>query len=384
MSEYQRYEFMTSDRPLTQTQLREVKMLSSHIEASSTHALIEYEWGNFKHDPIAVLYSYFDGFLYWANWGAPQLAFRLSRGLLPTNLLSGYDLDEFVTFSRRQEYDILDIHFGDMEGPDEWIEYDLGSLMPIRDELMDGDLRALYIVWLAAQRQLGSYAEEENYDVNAPPVPPAFGALTSAQQALADLLQTPQELLNAVARHSVGNTPSSAPEEDVADLVELLPPERRLEYLKRLAHNEPGLGRLLVHELRALRPDAASAASPLGKQVTYATSLAESQVIKRQMELDQRERENRARLRTLQQIHDHQDEHWQHITLAAERGSGPGYDEATRLLVELRRVADHFGEARAFQEHFQTWVQPHLRRPAFARRLRENEFPLPDENRRLL
>lgn len=93
--------------------------------------------------------------------------------------------------------------------------------MSIRNELMDGDLRALYIVWLAAQRQLGSYDEEENYDVNAPPIPPAFGALTSAQQALADLLQTLQKLLNAVARHRVGSTPSS--ERDVADLVELLP-----------------------------------------------------------------------------------------------------------------------------------------------------------------
>ena len=51
MSEYQRYEFMTSDRPLTRAQLEAVNALSSHIDASSTHALIEYQWGNFKHDP---------------------------------------------------------------------------------------------------------------------------------------------------------------------------------------------------------------------------------------------------------------------------------------------------------------------------------------------
>lgn len=67
MSEYQRYEFIASDRPLTQAQLCEVERLSSHIEATSVHALIEYEWGDFKHDPIEVLYNYFDGFLYWAN-----------------------------------------------------------------------------------------------------------------------------------------------------------------------------------------------------------------------------------------------------------------------------------------------------------------------------
>ncbi len=50
MSEYQRYEFMTIDRPLTRAQLDAVNELSSHIEASSTHALIEYHWSNFKHD----------------------------------------------------------------------------------------------------------------------------------------------------------------------------------------------------------------------------------------------------------------------------------------------------------------------------------------------
>ena len=41
MSEYQRYEFMTIERPLTQAQLDAVNTLSSHIEASSTHALVE-------------------------------------------------------------------------------------------------------------------------------------------------------------------------------------------------------------------------------------------------------------------------------------------------------------------------------------------------------
>jgi hypothetical protein len=55
MSEYQRYEFMTVDRPLTREQLAAVNHLSSHIQASTTHAVIEYNWGDFKHDPIAVL-----------------------------------------------------------------------------------------------------------------------------------------------------------------------------------------------------------------------------------------------------------------------------------------------------------------------------------------
>ncbi len=161
MSGYQRYEFMTIDRPLTRAQLDAVNKLSSHIEASATHALIEYHWGDFKHNPIKVLHEFFDAFLYWANWGSPHLAFRFPHGTLPADLLAGYDLDDFVEFTRHPDYDILDIHFGEMEAPDQWTEYELGSLIGIRDELMEGDLRALYIVWLASQSTMGDYDEDE-------------------------------------------------------------------------------------------------------------------------------------------------------------------------------------------------------------------------------
>ena len=286
MSEYQRYEFMTSDRPLTRAQLDAVNALSSHIEASSTHALIEYHWGDFKHNPIDVLHEFFDGFLYWANWGAPRLALRFPHGILPADLIDGYDLDDFVTFTRYPIYDILDIHFGEMEAPDEWIEYELGSLIPIRDELMEGDRRALYIVWLADQLMREGYGEEEDdgeedeedYEISVPPVPPAFGALTAAQQALAELLRVPQELLVAAARHSNAAMPST--DDDVVAWVKLLPQDRRSDYLVRLAHNEPGLSRLLVKELRELS-QAKTRATPLtGEHVTYAALLAESKAIK--------------------------------------------------------------------------------------------------------
>src|SRR6266852_2746847 len=90
------------------------------------------------------------------------------HGILLVDLIDGYDLDDFVTFTRYADYDILDIHFGEMEGPDEWVAYELGSLIAMRDELMEGDLRALYIVWLASQRMMESYDEEEDYEISVP------------------------------------------------------------------------------------------------------------------------------------------------------------------------------------------------------------------------
>ena len=388
MSEYQRYEFMTIDRPLTREQLDAVDALSSHIDASSTHALIEYHWGNFKHDPIDVLHKFFDAFLYWANWGAPELAFRFPRGILPADLLDGYDLDEFVTFTRYPDYDILDIQFGEMEGPDEWIEYELGSLIAIRDELMEGDLRALYIAWLASQRMGGGYDEEEEYEeeeeddeeddeeISAPPVPAAFGTLTAAQEALAELLQVPQELLVAAARHSGPAVSSTGI--DVAEWVKSLPPDRQNDYLVRLARNEPGLSRLLVKELRELSQDRTRAKPPTGEHVTYATLLAESKGIRAQLEREQREQEQAAHQRHLREIRDHQEDYWHQVDMAAVRGTGTGYDEAVRLLTELREAAEHFKETQQFQERFRAWARHHLRRPALVKRLQARNFTLPE------
>jgi hypothetical protein len=381
MSEYQRYEFMTIDRPLTRVQLDAVNALSSHIEASSTHALIEYHWGDFKHDPIDVLHKYFDGFLYWANWGSPQLAFRFPHGILPVDLIDGYDLDDFVTFTRYRDFDILDIEFGEMEAPDEWIDYELGSLIAIRDELMEGDLRALYIVWLAGQQMIEGYDEEEDDEeeddeISVPPVPPAFGTLTAAQQALAELLRVPHELLVATARHSKAVVSSTG--DDFTAWVKLLPPDRQNDYLVRLAYNEPGLSRLLVRELRELGQDKTRVTPPTGEHVTYSRLLAESKEIRTRLEREKREQEQLARQRHLQDIHDHQEDYWHQVDLAVTRGTGTGYDEAVRVLIELREAAEQSKETREFQERFHTWVRAHLRRPAFVKRLQDRKFTLPE------
>jgi hypothetical protein len=262
---------------------------------------------------------------------------------------------------------------------------------------MDGDLRALYIVWLASQHMMGSADDDEIDEIDeieeieegeiaVPPVPPALGTLTAAQQALADLLQVPHELLVAAARHSNATPPTT--QEDVAGWVALLPADRRTEYLVRLARHEPGLSRQLVKELRELGQrsqtsqkslDRSSTPPELGARVAYAALLTESRTIRTQWEHEQREQERLARQRQLQQIHDHQDQYWHQVEMAVTRGSGAGYDEATRLLSELREVAERFHETQEFQVRFQAWVRPHLRRPAFGKRLQACRFPVPDE-----
>lgn len=389
MSEYQRYEFMTVDHPLTREQLEKVKGLSSHIEASSTRAVIEYHWGDFKHNPVGVLREFFDGFLYYANWGSPRFGLRFPHGTLPANLLQGYDLDDYAKFVQHPDYDVLDFEFGELEAYDEWPDFDLGTLIPIREELLSGDLRSLYIAWLAGQRLIGGedydyYDHEEDEEegeddedaLRVPPIPPGFGTLTKAQQSLTELLQVPEELLLAAAAHS--QTSKAAIPTDFAPLVEKLSRERCNEYLVRLAQNEAGLHHLLVKELLALSPESVNGAlGATGEHVSYATLVAEGEAVQNRRESEKIEQARQARLRYLQEVHDQQEDYWRQVNEAFERKTSSGYNEATRLLIELRDAAAHFNEADTFQACFENWVRPHMHRPAFIGRLREENFSLP-------
>ena len=55
MSEYQYYEWQTIDRILTPEEQAAVDGLSSHIDVTTSGAMVEYHWSDFKHDPKQVL-----------------------------------------------------------------------------------------------------------------------------------------------------------------------------------------------------------------------------------------------------------------------------------------------------------------------------------------
>ena len=81
MSEYQYYEFRALDSRLTPEQQRRLRSLSSRAEISATRFRSEYSFGDFRGDPGRLLEEYFDAYLYAANWGTRELAFRLPRAL---------------------------------------------------------------------------------------------------------------------------------------------------------------------------------------------------------------------------------------------------------------------------------------------------------------
>ena len=122
----------------------------------------------------------------------------------------------------------------------------LPALAPVRNEILHGDYRALYLVWrwfidLDDGVELGD-------DVLEPPVPPRLDKLTVAQQALIDWCGIDQRIVNAAA--AAGATGAEAPAFDYVVALRHLPQDERDNFLMRLLEDEPHLAAKLRQRLR--------------------------------------------------------------------------------------------------------------------------------------
>src|SRR5574341_976036 len=154
MSEYQYYEWETLERPLTAAEQAAVNGLSSHIDVTSSQAIVTYNWGDFKYDPINVLAKYFDAHLYIANWGTRRLAFRFPNGLVDVDAIEPYCDEYHVHIQTVGDVQVLEFEMNEGEGFDEWVDERglLYTLARLRDDILQGDYRALYLAWLSACR----------------------------------------------------------------------------------------------------------------------------------------------------------------------------------------------------------------------------------------
>src|SRR5690242_3667978 len=94
MTEYQYYEFVSVDQPLTVAQQRELRALSTRARITSSAFVNHYEWGNLKGDPRKWMERYFDAFLYLANWGTHRVALRWPRRAVDADVVAGYCVGE--------------------------------------------------------------------------------------------------------------------------------------------------------------------------------------------------------------------------------------------------------------------------------------------------
>ncbi len=364
MSEYQYYEWQTIDRPLSPNEREAVSGLSSHMETvTSTQAIVTYSWGDFKHDPCQVLLKYFDAHLYMANWGTRRLLFRFPKSVIDPHAIRPYCREEFLTLELKGNYYILEFSLDDEEPDYEWLEAEgmLGKMAPIREQIMQGDYRALYLSWLKAVSI--EDPEEDNIETE-PPIPAGLGKLNSSHQAFIEFFELDPHLVKAAAKASPPLQPkSNAPLEQA---LTQLSREECENYLRQALNNEPQVRMALQKWLERLAGHEPVSA---GKGLRQAGNLfKEAERLEQEALRQQKAEAERKRIQELLDLAGREEATWRWIeSLIGQKQAGP-YDKATKLLVDLRDLAIYQNQLLKFQERFLVIREKYSNRPTLMER----------------
>ncbi|WP_345681291.1 hypothetical protein, partial [Yinghuangia aomiensis] len=239
MSEYQYYEFVAVDRPLDDEEFAAVRALSTRARMSRTHFVNDYQWGDFKGNPRTLVERYYDAHLYFANWGTRHLMLKLPANLLDPETAARYEVAPLAEASKHKGNVVLSFTSEDENAEwDDDLEGALSGLVGVRAELAAGDLRPLYLAWLAG---IGTWErDEDTFDdafdgVPEPPLPAGLSTLTSPQRALADFLRLDRDLLAVAADAGPARADAPATGPGLRDRIAALPDAERNAYLLRVA-----------------------------------------------------------------------------------------------------------------------------------------------------
>lgn len=404
MSEYQYYEFLALDRPLTDAEFGQVRALSTRAQVSRTRFVNEYQWGDFRGDPSALMDRYYDAHLYFANWGTRILMLRLPTELLDLGTAERYCDSDTASARRSGKNVVLEWRSDDEDGEVDWEDGGPGSLavlVGVRAELAAGDLRPLYLAWLASvsaggdewtdeddwadedeeEKEEGAAADAESDDVERllePPVPPGLGRLTAAQSALVDFLRVDPDLLAAAAADApdlaqgTGSTASAAVDAWITSLTS----QQKDQALRRLLSDDDPHARAEL--LRAARPvpiaGKASAPRTVSALLAAASMRADSRENARQRELAkqraQREEQVRQeRERRLEELAGQGERPWNEVNALIAAKKASAYESAVDLLSDLEKLSRRGGNPAAFVQRLAALRALHQRKLGFIDRL---------------
>ncbi len=372
MSEYQYYEFLALDRPLDGEAMGALRAISSRSEITPTRMSNVYHYGNFKGDPYALMAQYFDAAFYDSNWGTRWLMLKLPRALVDLGAIEPYDVDETLGMRAAKDYVLIEFQVQDESG--DWEETEtsegwLPSLVPLRADLLHGDLRALYLGWLR-----GVLVEAVDDDAPEPPVPDDLGALTGPLRRLVDMLGLDDDLLAVAAERSVSTPAAGAlPKRELTAWLAALPLAEKDALLMRAMLNEaPHLGAELLRRFQATR--APSRTEPIAPRTAgELRDAAERRRAERKrlaaeaaaLQRAQREAEaTAARAQHLDHLAQTEASAWERVEMLINTRTPKGYAEAVTLLSDLRDLARREGREGQFSTRLAALQARHVRKPA--------------------
>ena len=343
MSEYQYYEFVAIDEPLTPKQMAELRSRSSRASITPTSFVNDYQWGNLKGDPADWMRRYFDAHVYVANWCTCSLYLRVPKDAFDAGTLEVFETESVFSVEGAKTHWLLEWTLGENDNYDRFAEEDgrgwMGRLTPLRDELLRGDMRPLYLGWLA-----GVSTGEVDEKTTEPPPPHGLSRLTAAQHSLAKFLEIDEDLLTAAGLSDRQATkPDSKSDVELDAWIAKLPIAEKVAMLKLLltGQTQQAERRLKFRFLawqREQRPT--GEAEPRRRTVAELQKLAVSAAKTRKTQETARrkraEAERQAKRETyLRTLAADFDQCWRNADKRAERGIASAYEEVKCTLVDL-------------------------------------------------
>jgi hypothetical protein len=367
MSEYQYYEFLAIDRPLDHAAQDALRSISSRARITATCFINHYEWGDFKGDPRRFMERWFDLHLYLANWGTRRLMLRM-----PARFVNCKDIDRFL-----REIDWVEVWISgdnlivdiqrDEEGADD--DWDggagrLAALAPLRTDVLSGDLRLFYLLWLTA-------VQDEQIPVDEIEPLPGIAPLTGALEAFADFFGIDPDLVEAAAEsgadHAVGS------EDELRKALAAIPEREKVELLLRVVDGDSYAGVELRTRLRG-KNQAPATHRTAGTLQMRAREIrekrerayAERREAERRRRATEAEKARRVRLKALKQRGARV---CREIEEEIERRNPSGYDRAISLLSDLQAPAVEEGSQDDFDSRIGSIRARHDKKGKFVERL---------------
>lgn len=365
MSEYQFYEFRAIDRPLSEEQQKRVAALSSRARVTPQSASFVYNYGNFRGDPEQLMKECFDAMLYMSNWGTRRLMFRLPLPVIDVKEVEVYCVSEELNQIVTQEDVIIDLDFHDEEQAG-WAEGAgwLDDLVGLREELIKGDYRVLYLAWLKAA-EIAFISD----NMPEPPVPPGLNQLSPALKAFISFLEIDEAMLAVAARKSGDIMQKQVHFEDL--IAKMVIGEQR-DFLRRLSEGEPHLSALFNRRLQQLAGEARTqqATTSVGQRTVSQLMLEAEEWRKRKREEERRSAE-RKRQSELEALAARETQVWKEVEMLIEERKPKSYDRAVDLLKDLRDLAGRQGNAEIFQTRITEMENAYSRRLSLINRMRQ-------------
>lgn len=375
MSEYQYYEFLAIDRPLSARECGELRAISSRATITPTRFFNEYHYGDLEADPRKLLERYFDVHVYGADRGARCLSLRLPADAVSRRALAPYFAGETGSVRKAGPYLIIDFwsETDDPEDPEEssaWMD----SLARIRDALLRGDMRPAWVAWLAAVGT-GDVADDDPE----PTRPPGLGSLSGELESLADFLRIDGHLVVAATEAGTADDPELP---GLAPWIASLPAEEKDSLLVRVAEGEHAavaamlLRRFKTATARQEPPAESRPGRTAGEIRNRAEELREAAARKRAIQEARKRRRHQEslaaeRTRHLGALASRGTAVWQEVRKLVATSRPKAYENATALLVDLREIATRAGHTSEFAARFAELLDAHGHRPAFVSRLQQ-------------